>query len=264
MKTCRFCLNQQEGGEYCEACGSPMTSDFPDPTMPLPPITQTAPETVPQASATQPAPEAATQDFATQPASETATQASVMQPAAEAVQKAKPTSSNQVMYSAKQAGETVYTKNKGVYHPSANVPWPIPGIPSQSTAPGDISSAQGLPLSPGAPSSTPMMGGTSVPNVLPNPPQEVLAGSNKTRAFSLIMLTFTSVEIVLCCATNIVSLITAILAYKKIDRVVKHTSTNEEADKHSADVLNWVTFGITILHFILSVVFLTLLGLDMI
>lgn len=264
MKTCRFCLNQQEGGDYCEACGSPMTSDFPDPTMPLPPITQTAPETVPQTSATQPAPEAATQDFATQPTPEIVPQDSATQPAAEAVQKAKPTSSNQVMYSAKQAGETVYTKNKGVYRPSANVPWPIPGIPFQSTAPGEIPSAQGLPLSPGAPSSTPMMGGTSVPNVLPNPPQEVLAGSNKTRTFSLIMLIITSVEIVLCCATNIVSLITAILAYKKIDKVVKHASTNEEADKHSADVLNWVTFGITILHFILSVVFLTLLGLDVI
>ena len=40
MKTCRFCMHEQESGEYCEACGSPFSADkldfsgesMPDPT----------------------------------------------------------------------------------------------------------------------------------------------------------------------------------------------------------------------------------------
>ncbi len=271
MKTCRFCLNQQEGGEYCEACGSPMEADatdfsgssFPDPTIstgaaPLPdPTIQVSsnPETsVAPNPETSVAPNPETSDLP----DPTAPQASVTQTAPKVVPQAKPTSSNQVIYSAKQAGETVYMKNKGVYRPSGNVAWPIPGVPAQTPIPGTIPSAQGLPVDSSA------MGGAVVPNVLPDKSQEVLAGSNKTRAFSLTMLIISSVEIVLCCATNIVSLIVSVLAYNKISRVVNHTSTNEENDKHSADVMNWVAFWITILHFILSVVFLVLLGLDVI
>ncbi|MBP5417966.1 MAG: hypothetical protein J6Y58_10655 [Clostridiales bacterium] len=30
MKTCRFCLNQQESGDRCDACGSPFSADKPD------------------------------------------------------------------------------------------------------------------------------------------------------------------------------------------------------------------------------------------
>ena len=39
MKTCRFCMHEQDSGEYCEACGSPFSADkldFSDASMPDP------------------------------------------------------------------------------------------------------------------------------------------------------------------------------------------------------------------------------------
>ena len=69
MKTCRFCNNQQESGDRCDACGSPFSADkvdfsegfpdltggesaFPDPTassFPDPTISQIPDPTVPVA-----------------------------------------------------------------------------------------------------------------------------------------------------------------------------------------------------------------------
>ena len=69
MKTCRFCNNQQENGDRCDACGSPFSADkvdfsegfpdlaggesaFPDPTassFPDPAIPQIPEPTVPVA-----------------------------------------------------------------------------------------------------------------------------------------------------------------------------------------------------------------------
>lgn len=269
MKTCRFCLNQQEGGEYCEACGSPMEADladfsgnsFPDPTIAagatsLPDPTIQVPSN-PTTSAT---PNPATSDLP----DPTMPQTSVTQPTSEEVSRPQPASSNQVIYSAKQAGETVYLKNKGTYRPSGNVAWPIPGVPTQTADPNAVPLVSGVPNNLGMPMPIPTMGGATVPAGMANPPQEVLAGSNRTRTFSLTMLIITSVQIVLCCGTNILSMILSYIAYSKISKVVNHTSMNEEADKHSADVLNWVSFGLSILHLILFTIFIILLGLDVI
>ena len=120
MKTCRFCLHQQESGDRCEACGSPFSADkldfseglpeaesgFPDPTvssMPDPTVSPVPAPAVAAAGTTAPAVAETPSRTADVPVTQTE----------ETPAERSPEEPKKIMYSAAVAGETVYLKSKG-------------------------------------------------------------------------------------------------------------------------------------------------------
>lgn len=284
MKTCRFCLNQQEKGDFCEACGSPLESDnldfsgaqFPDPTMSAQPQTAApvfvpAPAPVETVSPAAPAPAApapATPDLPPIMQPQTA-QPQIMQPqieqavpamgAAAVPQATQPAQAQEpvkqgrkVMYSAKQAGETVYMKNKGVYHPVTVGKWEMSDVPVASE-----SGTAANPVAEKKPTNS-----FAVPTN-PKPPfAEVVAPEQpgvkeeykKAQSFSLTMLIISSLSMVFCCGTSLISLILSILAYSKSSKVCKGGSTTPDQDVASAKKLANAALVLRIVGTILMIV----------
>ena len=133
MKTCRFCNNQQESGDRCDACGSPFSADkvdfseglpdltdasdaFPDPTassFPDPTVSQIPDPTVPVAPVVEEAPKAepvppVEEAPVVAAASEAPAEKNAVEP-----EKTPAQTGRKIMYSAAASGETVYKKSKG-------------------------------------------------------------------------------------------------------------------------------------------------------
>lgn len=136
MKTCRFCLHQQENGDRCEACGSPFSADkldfseglpeaengFPDPTasqLPDPTVSSMPDPTVssmpdPTVSPV-PAPAVAAAGTTAPAVAETPSRTAdvPVTQTEETPAERSPEEPKKIMYSAAVAGETVYLKSKG-------------------------------------------------------------------------------------------------------------------------------------------------------
>ena len=226
MKTCRFCNNQQENGDRCDACGSPFSADkvdfsegfpdltggegaFPDPTassFPDPTISQIPEPTAPVA----PVPVDAS------PAEET--------PAAEKAP--APENERKVMYSAAASGETVYLKSKGGYHPNSAPESFTPSLSTSDDAPKEQSGPGWWNGAPNASSST--ADSTSAPSV-PDPekivaaasvpqqdPKSAAASYKKTYIHSLITFILSAVGLLCCCGMSTPSLVLSLIAFLKV------------------------------------------------
>lgn len=255
MKTCRICLNQQENGAFCEACGSPLDPDnlnvsesqFPDPAMGAGVSSNTAnPMTSSLPDPTQPQNAAAgTAAFAPASANtaEDATKQVVFQPVN---QQGMPVINKDVMYSAKQSGETVYMKKKGSYRPS-NTPmtWPSsnanPNMANPNTANPNV-----LPFAGAAPLQS--MTGTAAPGGQNGATSMAQSEYQSIRTFALVLMIINGIGLVACCGTSIISFILSLSSYLKINNVINGKSSDPQADSKSANVINWIALVLSVLR----------------
>ena len=246
MKTCRFCNNQQESGDRCDACGSPFSADkvdfsegfpdltggesaFPDPTIPqIPdPTVPVAPVPV-DASPAEDTPAAEKVPVPEETAEATEVAAGVPEtpedkPADAPVETAP---ERKVIYSAAASGETVYQRSKGGYHPNAAPEAFKPSLSTSDDAPKEQAGPGWWNGAPNASSSTAdSASGPSVPDpekivaaasVPKQDPKSAAASYKKTYIHSLITFILSAVGLLCCCGMSTPSLVLSLIAFLKV------------------------------------------------
>lgn len=222
MKTCRFCMNKQESGDRCDACGSPFSADkldfseglpevdsaFPDPTASSMPDPTLSPVPVAAAvPAVEPAPE---KKDGPAPSAEEA-----------------PEEPKRIMYSAAIAGETVYLKSKGNFR-SKSTGESVAGHFMPASAVDAISQkrlekASTETYSPDEAAPVPV-----VVNPVASTPKAPFK-YNGLLTHSLVTFILSCVGLLCCCGMSTPSLVMSLIAYLTL-RPVKLGTVNGDAE----------------------------------
>lgn len=280
MKTCRFCMHEQESGEYCEACGSPFSADkldfsdasmpdptagaFPDPTKnAFPEAKESAatpeisngsvPEVMPVAAAGAPSMDAPKPENAS-----SEEKADKIQP-----EKNEEFSdgSKKIMYSASQYHETVYLKGKGnLLKKGKTDPKEFsPYLTEREDAPTQQQGAGWWNGAAPSASSAPQ----SEPSTIPTPPgvnaySASASGGNAAvpswlYAFSIVMIVLGGLGTICLCGAGFIPLVMALIALSKITSVKNGSSDDTDHDLNSAKILLIISVVILVLCSILMI-----------
>ena len=261
MKTCRFCNFQQERGDFCEACGSPFSADkvdfseglpemmggpdaFPDPTAsafpdPTKPVagTSSVPETPPEVST--PAPAAAVTAAAV-PSADTPAEVPAPKPVPE--KKTPAPEERKVWYSAREAGETVYTKNRGSLKSGNYIPESFnPSLSSSDDAPKEPSGPGWWNGAPNASSGSSLPDPSTIIAAASAPqqdPKAAFAPYNGVYTHTLITFVLSAVGLLCLCGMSFISLILSGIAFASMLNVKSGTSIgNNDKTVNRAKIL---------------------------
>lgn len=254
MKTCRFCMHEQESGAFCEACGSPFPADKVDftsgpedlsaPLMAADPALD--PETPAQPAEPAPAEQPPVQDTPLENApSEEAPAENAPEPEdAQQPQESQPEEEKKIIYSAFERGETVYARSTGKI--STNNPaFAAPAVNPQNT---QNAQTAGQNTQSGAAKAAPLPVGKSAAERY-STLQKVVTGSYIAQ---IILLFF-------CCASNIFSLILIFFANRNMTEVKRGTAFDPEHNATMAKrqlIACWVLHAFSFIVLFIMVLFL--------
>ena len=225
MKTCRFCLHQQENGDRCDACGSPFSADKLDFSEGLPEVNGGFPDptasSIPDPTAS-PAP-AAAPVVAAAPLETPESPVESSKESPKESPKDESSSERKVMYSAAASGETVYLKSKGGYHPKSTGE-SLAGLVMPESVVEKISNARKNTASEPTPVETPAA--DPQPTYTAPTPAPVPTYTGPTTAptsqyngiyiHSMIVMILSAIGLVCCCGMSTPSFVLSMIAFLKV------------------------------------------------
>ncbi|MBO4494746.1 MAG: hypothetical protein J5752_02690 [Clostridiales bacterium] len=234
MKICRFCQHSQESGDYCEACNAPFSADKldfsdageaqPDPTQQIgggvtPVVPVAGPEASKDTTAPKEEPAPVKQDYTPDRSDDDEDEYEDEDDDEEILPDSADLTTKKIMYSAKEAGESVYSGKKLFFSVSDRATTQNSShSPKKSTASAAKASA---PAASGS-GSSPSYNGARY-------------GSEYT--FALVSFIFNLIAAILTCGTGIFGLALSIVAFTKAGKLKKGTDPNPAASAKKVKIL---------------------------
>lgn len=251
MKICRFCQHSQETGDYCEACNAPFSADKldfsnagetqPDPTQqvgggvtPVVPVagSQTSEETT--APTEEPAP--VKQDYAPDRSDDEEDEYDDEDDDEEILPDPTDLNTKKIMYSAKEAGESVYSGKKLFFSVSdRSTTQQTSHSPKKTT-----SSAATAPAASGS-AASPSYNGARY-------------GSEYT--FALVSFIFNCVAAVFTCGTGLLGFVLSLYAFIKAGKLKKGTDPSPASTSKKVKILAAIADGMNALWLFIILFFM--------